>query len=109
MEYPQLCLRRGEDAAIRQGGWWIFDNEIDWVDETCEDGGLVDVLDSRMRWLCRGYFNAKSKITVRVLTRDPDEEINRDFFRRRIEAAWRYRQSLGFSNACRVEIGRAHV
>ena len=107
MEYPQLCLRRGEDAAIRQGGWWIFDNEIDWVDETCEDGGVVDVLDSRMRWLCRGYFNAKSKITVRVLTRDPDEEIDRDFFRRRIEAAWRYRQSLGFSNACRVVFGES--
>ena len=107
MEYPHVCLRRGEDAAIRQGGWWIFDNEIDWVDETCEDGGVVDVLDSRMRWLCRGYFNAKSKITVRVLTRNPDEEIDRDFFRRRIEAAWRYRQSLGFSNACRVVFGES--
>lgn len=107
MEYPQVCLRRGEDEAIRKGGYWIFDNEIDWADEDCEDGGVVDVLDSRMRFVCRGFFNAQSKITVRVLTRDKSETIDRAFFQRRIEAAWRFRQSLGFDNSCRVIFGES--
>ena len=43
----QVCLRRGETLAA--GCCWIYDNEIDWADDTCEDGGLVEVLDSRMR------------------------------------------------------------
>lgn len=107
MEQKQVCLRRGEDTAIRRGGHWIYDNEIDWVDESCQDGDVVEVLDSRMRFVARGYFNSKSKITVRVLTLDADEPIDREFFRRRITAAWQFRQSLGFSDSCRVVFGES--
>ena len=60
----QVCLRRGETLAA--GCCWIYDNEIDWADDTCEDGGLVEVLDSRMRYQGTGFFNRRSKITVRL-------------------------------------------
>ena len=54
----QVCLRRGETLAA--GCCWIYDNEIDWADDTCEDGGLVEVLDSRMRYQGTGFFNRRS-------------------------------------------------
>ena len=107
MAEPQICLRRGEDAAVRAGAPWIYDNEIDWADDTCTDGGIVDVLDSRQRFVARGYFNSKSKITVRVLTRDANETIDADFFRRRITQAWECRRALGFSDSCRVVFGES--
>ena len=107
MDYPKVCLRRGEEAGVRAGKPWIFENQLDWADDICEDGGIVDVLDARMQFAARGYFNSKSKITVRVLTRDELEPIDRDFFRRRIERAWRVRQALGFSNSCRVVFGES--
>lgn len=107
MDSGTVCLRRGEEQDIRSGGCWIYDNEIDWIDDTCVDGETVRVVDSRQRFVARGYFNRKSKIAVRVLTRDPDEVIDREFFRRRILAAWQFRQSLGFSNACRVVFGES--
>ena len=107
MQHPNVCLRRGEEQGVRAGQLWIFDNEIDWADDVCEDGGIVDVLDSRERFVARGCFNRRSKIVVRVLTRDPDEEIDRDFFRRRISAAWESRKALGFSNSCRVVFGES--
>ena len=107
MAEPQICLRRGEDAAVRAGAPWIFDNEIDWADDTCTDGGIVDVLDSRQQFVARGYFNSKSKITVRVLTRNANETIDADFFRRRITQAWESRKALGFSNSCRVVFGES--
>lgn len=107
MEYGKVCLRRGEEKDIRAGSFWIYDNEIDWVDDICADGDVVDILDSRMHFAARGYFNHKSKIAVRILTRQEDEIIDRDFFRRKIEAAWAFRQSLGFSNACRVVFGES--
>ncbi len=107
MDYPKVCLRRGEEAGVRAGKPWIFENQLDWADDICEDGGIVDVLDARMQFAARGYFNSKSKITVRVLTRDALEPIDRDFFRRRIERAWRVRQALGFSNSCRVVFGES--
>ena len=107
MTYPKVCLRRGEETGVRAGKPWIFENQLDWADDVCKDGGIVDVLDSRMRFAARGYFNSKSKITVRVLTRDPSEAITQDFFRSRIEAAWRARTQLGFSDSCRVVFGES--
>ena len=107
MQYGKVCLRRGEEKDVRGGSFWIFDNEIDWYDDICPDGGIVDVGDSRMKFVARGCFNSKSRIVVRVLTRDPEEDIDEAFFRRRIEAAWEFRKSLGFSNACRVVFGES--
>ena len=107
MEYPKVCLRRGEEKDVRGGSFWIFDNEIDWYDDICLDGGIVDVIDSRMKFVARGYFNSKSKIVVRVLTRDKQEDIDPLFFCRKIQAAWEFRKSLGFSDSCRVIFGES--
>lgn len=107
MEYGRVCLRRGEAKDLREGGIWIFDNEIDWVDDLCTDGSIVQVVDSRLKFIAFGYFNSKSKICVRVLSRNKSEIIDKEFFRRRIVAAWEYRKNLGFSNACRVVFGES--
>ena len=107
MAYGQICLRRGEEQDVRAGSLWIYDNEIDWADDTCRDGDVVEVLDSRLKFLALGFFNAQSKITVRILTREKDEIIDEGFFRRRIRAAWEYRRSLGFENSCRVVFGES--
>ena len=101
----EVCLKRGEEQDIVKGSLWIYDNEIDWYTDTCQDGGVVDVLDSRRRFVARGFFNSRSKIVVRVLTRDREEQIDRDFFRKRLRAAWEYRKSIGLTNACRVVFG----
>ena len=82
----QVCLRRGEESRVRGGAPWIFENELDWADDTCETGGIVDVLDSRLRFCARGFWNPGSKICVRVLTRDQNETIDRAFFRRRLRS-----------------------
>ena len=107
MESGRVCLRRGEEQDLRAGSLRIYDNEIDWVDDTCRDGGIVEVLDSRMKFLARGFFNSNSKITVRVLSREKDEVIDADFFRRRLAAARDYRLGLGFENSFRVVFGES--
>ena len=107
MEYPKVCLRRGEEAGVLKGQRLIYDNELDWADDICTDGCVVDVLDSRQRFAARGFFNSASRLAVRVLTRDENEPIDRAFFVRRIEAAWRARQALGFSDSCRVVFGES--
>ena len=107
MEYPKVCLRRGEEAGVLKGQRLIYDNELDWADDICTDGCVVDVLDSRQRFAARGFFNSNSRLAVRVLTRDEAEPIDRAFFARRIEAAWHTRQALGFSDSCRVVFGES--
>ena len=107
MNAGQVCLRRGEELDVRAGSLWIYDNEIDWVDDFCRDGDVVEVLDSRMKFLAWGFFNSKSKITVRILSREKEELVDEAFFRRRLAMAWDYRRSLGFENACRVVFGES--
>lgn len=107
MELGQVCLHRGEELDLAAGSLWIYDNEIDWCDDLCHDGDVVEVIDSRHRFAAYGFFNARSRIAVRILTRDKNEVIDEAFFRRAIAQAWQYRQRLGFSNACRVVFGES--
>ena len=105
--YGKVCLRRGEDTRIRAGADWIYDNELDWADDICKTGDVVDVLDSRMRFVARGFFSLKSKIAVRVLTRDEGTEIDESFFRARLAAAVDFRRQLGFDNSFRAVFGES--
>jgi 23S rRNA (cytosine1962-C5)-methyltransferase len=45
MEYAVVKLKKGEGRTLRAGGMWVFDNEIDTVIGTYENGGLVEVHD----------------------------------------------------------------
>jgi 23S rRNA (cytosine1962-C5)-methyltransferase len=107
MELGQVCLKRGEERDLRAGALWVYDNEIDWIDENCKDGEVVDIIDSRRRFVARGYFNSASRIAARVLTLDRDEAIDCSFFLRRIAAAKAFRESLGFSDSYRVVFGES--
>lgn len=107
MEYPQVGLRKGEEKDLRGGRLLIYENELEWAEDTCRNGDIVEVVDSRERFVAYGFFNALSKITVRILSFDREAVIDRDFFRDRIERAWAFRRSLGFDNACRVVFGES--
>ena len=107
MELGKVCLRRGREKGVRAGSDWVYDNELDWADDILQPGDIADLVDGKNRFTARGFFNPKSKIAFRVLTRDENEIIDRDFFRRRLETAWAFRKSLGFENACRVVFGES--
>src|SRR5438874_7599530 len=90
---PTLVLRRGEDRRVRGGHSWIFSNEVERWAGGIEDGGIVDVQDSRGAFLGRAYVNRHSLICARILTRGRDE-IDTAFFVRRLERAKRLRENV---------------
>ncbi len=102
----KVILKKGEEDRILMGHPWVFDNEVKNIDGAFDPADIVDVYDSKSRFLGRGYINPKSKILVRLLTRE-HEEINRDFFRRRIIQAWEYRKRLVDTSSCRVIFAEA--
>ena len=107
MHYPQVGLRPGEERDLRTGKLWIYENELEWAEDTCQNGDIVAVLDAKERFAAYGFFNALSKITVRVLSFDEGAVFDREFFRDRIQRAWDFRRALGFSDACRVVFGES--
>ncbi|KPJ61126.1 MAG: hypothetical protein AMJ46_03835 [Latescibacteria bacterium DG_63] len=83
---PRIYVKKNEDRRLRIGHPWIFSNEIERYEGNIEDGDLVDVHSHGGSFLGRGYINRKSLISVRMLTRVP-EEINVAFFVERIKRA----------------------
>ena len=75
-----VTLKKGEGRTIKAGGMWVFDNEIDTVTGTFENGEVVLVHDFDGYPMGRGFINVNSKIHVRMLTRKIDQEIDRAFF-----------------------------
>lgn len=58
-----------------------------------QKGELVEVISDRKKFLGIGYINVDSKITLRFLTFEK-EDINREFFKRKILEAVKKRESL---------------
>ncbi len=92
---------------IRQGHPWVFDNQVLRFEGRPEAGGIVQVFDVKKGPLGQAYFNPKSKIRARMITKDLDEAIDAAFFKRKIEAAWSFRKRMGNTDSCRVVFGDA--
>ena len=89
----RLVLRKGEDRRLRGGHPWIFSNEVDEIEGECPDGGLVEVADQRGAFLGIAYYNRRSLIAARMLTRGRDP-IDVGFFTRRFERAKAFREQV---------------
>jgi len=98
----RVILKKNEERRQRLGHPWIFSNEIERFEGEVEDGGVVDVYSYGHTFLGRGHLNRQSLISVRILTREP-EEVDRAFFRDRIRRAIKYRFSFAADrDACRL-------
>jgi 23S rRNA (cytosine1962-C5)-methyltransferase len=90
---PTVLVRPGDADRILAGHPWIYAASILRLTAPAADGALVQIKDHRQRFLGVGFYNAKSKIQVRVLS--PERvEVNRDFFIGRVRAALDLRRRL---------------
>ena len=100
---PRVFLNAKEEKEIQQGFPWVFDNEIDFIkfqDEkqnaiqasfkecTILDGSIVDVFSKGGIFLGSGVLNKKSKIAIRILSREKYTEYDYEFFKSRIKSAY---------------------
>lgn len=100
-------LKKGEGRTLKAGGAWIFDNEIASILGCFEDGDIVLVHDFDGYPMGRGFINRKSKIRIRMMTRNIDQEIDDDFLMQRVRDAWEYRKKVTDTSSCRLIFGEA--
>ncbi len=103
----EVFVKKGEARALKAGGFWIYDNEIDRIEGDFSEGGFVDVLDYDGYFLGRGFINTKSKITVRIMTRRKGVEIDDAFLKARVHDAVEYRKDVIDMSSCRMIFGEA--
>ena len=103
----KVKLKKGEGRTIKSGGMWVYDNEIDKIDGQFENGDIVDVYDCGDYFQGRGFINTNSKITIRLLTRKKQQQIDYDFLKMRVYDAVKYRIDIGEMSSCRLIFGEA--
>ena len=111
MERPFASVTVTEKAAraLRGGHPWVFAGEVLTKESPCPDGEIVDVYTEKGRWQGAGFYNGRSLIRVRILSRNTNDKMDEAFFRRRIRYALAYRQQVMGEDfaACRLIFGEA--
>ncbi|MCX7711647.1 MAG: class I SAM-dependent rRNA methyltransferase [Clostridia bacterium] len=97
----KAIISKGKEEKVEYGHPWVFKSDISAIQGNFTPGDVIDVFSSKNRFLGRGYVNPKSQITIRMLTYE-QEEINADFFYKRILAAWEYRKKVADPASCRA-------
>ena len=107
MSIAVAVLKKGEGRALKSGGPWVYDNEIASIMGNFENGDIVIVRDFDGYPLGRGFINTNSKIRIRMMTRNENQEIDREFLKMRERDAWEYRKKTVDISSCRVIFGEA--
>ena len=100
-------VRKGGARALKAGGQWIFDNEIDHFEGHFVDGDILTVHDFDGFVLGRGFVNRASKLCIRMLSRRKDQAVTPAFLADRVRAAWEYRKKVIDTSSCRLIFGEA--
>lgn len=108
--YPRYTVTPKAEAAILRGHPWVYGQEVLATEGTAENGGLVDVLSKKGRYLGTGFLSEQSKIRVRLLSRNANDRFDEAFWRRKLQWAWEYRKTVMDPedlDCCRVVFGEA--
>ncbi|MGP3155805.1 23S rRNA (cytosine(1962)-C(5))-methyltransferase RlmI [Serratia marcescens] len=87
----RLYLAKGREKSLLRRHPWVFSGAVQRVEGKAHSGETIDILDSQGKWLARGAYSPESQIRARVWTFQQDEEINIDFFIRRLQQAQSWR------------------
>ena len=90
---PTLALQKDLARHLRAGHPWVFRKAIERAPRGLAAGAIVDVTEGG-RFVARGYLDPHSAIAVRVLTREPAEVVDADFWRRRVARAFALRAEV---------------
>jgi 23S rRNA (cytosine1962-C5)-methyltransferase len=87
IHYPSTTLKPHRAESLSDGHAWIFSGALQQPPHWVEAGGLLDVKSATGQFVARGYYNPRTDIAIRILTRNAEEMIDGDFLRQRIRRA----------------------
>ncbi len=107
--YPKVTVSKKCEKFIKGGHIWVYFDEIGNIDGAYKNGDIVDVLTEKGKYLGSGYINDNSKIRVRIISKNPNDRFDEAFYRRRIDYALDYRETVMGEDfaSCRLIFGEA--
>lgn len=103
----KIIIAPNKSKRVENGHPWVYDNEVEHTEGKFEAGDIVEVYNNKRKFLGKGYINPKSHILVRLLTRNPKDEINKAFFHRKLSEALAFRKLHHYKDTFRWVFGEA--
>jgi 23S rRNA (cytosine1962-C5)-methyltransferase len=92
----QIILKPNRDESLKRFHPWIFSGAILRCSGKPDEGEVVDIYTGNNQFIARGHYQTGS-IACRILTFE-DENIDMNFWRKRISNAYRLRQKSGIAD-----------
>ncbi len=108
--FPTASITEKGEKLLRGGHVWVYADEVTALSQTPENGALVDVLSAKGRYLGTGFYNANSKIRVRVVSKNANDRFDDGFWERKLRWSIDYRRTvMGEEDfkCCRLIFGEA--
>ena len=107
--FPRLIITAKGTRWVEQGHPWIYEGEVIRQEGDCENGGLMDAVSEKGKYLGTGFFSTYSKIRLRLLSRNANDRFDAAFWQRRLQYAWDYRKTVMQDDisCCRIIFGEA--
>ncbi len=96
IEYPRLTLHNGKELPVLRFHPWIFSGAIKTQDSNITDGDVVEVYSAKQQFLGMAQYQ-KGSITGRIISFSK-QQVNIDFWVKKIEKAFAYRQFLNLAD-----------
>jgi len=106
----RIILKKGKEKAVRQLHPWVFSGAIEKISGKPQNGEVVEVADFQENFLAYGFYNAQSRVAVRLLSWDENQAIDAGWWRKRIQQAVAARRQLletQQTNTCRLIFSEA--
>ncbi len=91
----------GKEKRVYQGQTWIFRSDIARADAKAQPGDVVRVCAANGAFLGQAFYNPKSQMSLRLLTRF-ETPVDGAFIRERIRHAVNYRRRFADLTSCRL-------
>lgn len=108
-KFPAVTVTEKAERTLRSGNPRVYDTEIVSVEDGAKNGGIVDVISRKNKYLGSGVLSEKSKIRIRILSNNANEVFDNAFFERRVRYAVDYRRTVMGKDfdCCRLIYGEA--
>ena len=112
--YPRATITPKGEHALEKGHPWVYEAEVVSLEPApgeaaVANGSIVDVVSRKGSYLGSGLLSEKSKIRIRLITRNANDRFDRAFWKRKVQWAWNYRKTVmgTDASACRVLFSEA--
>lgn len=107
--FPALTVTKKAQRSLQAGHPWVYEDEVLFVDSCLSDGQLGDVINEKGTYLGTGFYNSRSKIRVRIISVNANDQFDEAFYRRRIGYSLDYRRMVMQKDfdCCRLIFGEA--